>query len=41
MGREYDGVNRETFVISEDGHVERVIAKVDTKEASKQILAGA
>ncbi len=40
MGREYDGVNRETFVISEDGHVERVIAKVDTKEASKQILAG-
>jgi len=33
-------VNRETFVISEDGLVERVIAKVDTKEASKQILGG-
>jgi peroxiredoxin Q/BCP len=41
MGRAYDGVSRETFVISEDGRVERVIAKVDTKEASKQILAGA
>lgn len=41
MGRAYDGVSRETFVISEDGLVERVIAKVDTKEATKQILAGA
>jgi len=41
MGREYDGVNRETFVIGADGRIERVITKVDTKEATKQILAGA
>jgi peroxiredoxin Q/BCP len=41
MGREYDGVHRETFVIGEDGRIERVITQVDTKEATKQILAGA
>lgn len=41
MGREYDGVHRETFVIGTDGRIERVITKVDTKEATKQILAGA
>ena len=41
MGREYDGVHRETFVIDEAGRIERVITKVDTKEATKQILAGA
>ena len=40
MGREYDGVHRETFVIDEAGRIERVITKVDTKEATKQILAG-
>ena len=41
MGREYDGVHRETFVIGGEGRIERVITKVDTKEATKQILAGA
>ena len=41
MGREYDGVHRETFVIDEAGRIERVITKVDTKEATKQILAEA
>lgn len=40
MGRTYDGVHRETFVIGTDGRIERVITKVDTKEATKQILAG-
>lgn len=38
MGREYDGIHRETFVIDENGIVEQVIAKVKTKEATQQIL---
>lgn len=36
-GRVYMGIIRSTFVIV-DGVVERVIAKVDTKNAAKQIL---
>lgn len=39
MGREYDGVHRTTFVISEDGIIERVITKVKTKAHAEQILA--
>ena len=39
MGREYDGVHRETFVISEDRKIEHVIHKVKTKESAAQILA--
>ena len=37
-GREYMGIVRTTFVIGADGRVERVITKVDTKNAAKQIL---
>jgi peroxiredoxin len=36
-GRVYMGIIRSTFVIA-DGVVERVIVKVDTKNAAKQIL---
>ncbi len=39
MGRNYDGINRETFVIGENGHIEHVIEKVQTKTATEQILA--
>ena len=37
-GREYMGVLRTTFVIGADGIIERVITKVDTKNAARQIL---
>lgn len=38
MGREYDGIHRETFVIDENGKIDKVIKKVKSKEAAKQIL---
>ena len=38
MGREYEGILRSTFVISEDGVIEEVIAKVKTKAHAEQIL---
>ncbi len=38
MGREYDGIHRATFVISEDGILTDVITKVKTKEHAAQIL---
>ena len=37
-GRTYMGIIRTTFVIGVDGLVERVITKVDTKNAARQIL---
>ena len=37
-GRVYMGIIRTTFLIDENGVVERVITKVDTKNAAKQIL---
>lgn len=37
-GRKYMGIIRTTFIISPEGVVERVIQKVDTKNAAKQIL---
>lgn len=37
-GREYMGILRTTFVIGKDGVVERVITKVNTKNAAQQIL---
>lgn len=37
-GREYMGIVRTTFVIDGTGVVERVITKVDTKNAAQQIL---
>ena len=38
MGREYDGIHRMTFIIDENGVVERVIDKVKTKAHAAQIL---
>lgn len=38
MGREYEGILRSTFVISEEGIIEEVIAKVKTKAHAEQIL---
>lgn len=38
MGKEYDGINRTTFVIDENGFIEDIIGKVKTKEHSAQIL---
>lgn len=37
-GRVYMGIIRTTFVIDADGVIERVITKVDTKNAARQIL---
>ncbi|MGB3800818.1 MAG: thioredoxin-dependent thiol peroxidase [Lewinella sp.] len=38
MGREYDGVHRTTFVLDEQGKIERVITKVKTKTHAAQLL---
>ena len=38
MGREYDGVHRTTFIIDEDGIIDKIISKVETKRHSQQIL---
>ncbi|MCX2681439.1 thioredoxin-dependent thiol peroxidase [Galbibacter sp. EGI 63066] len=39
MGREFDGIHRKTFIVNENGVVERVIDKVKTKDHAAQILA--
>jgi peroxiredoxin Q/BCP len=38
MGKEFDGIHRETFVIDEKGTIEKIYLKIKTKEASAQIL---
>ncbi len=38
MGRVYDGIHRVTFVIDEQGVIEKVFTKVKTKEHTEQIL---
>ena len=38
MGREYEGIHRTTFIISENQIIEKIFIKVKTKEHSKQIL---
>lgn len=38
MGRTFDGIHRKTFIIDEEGKVERVIDKVKTKDHAAQIL---
>ena len=38
MGREFDGINRTTFVINEEGIIDEVITAVKTKEHAAQIL---
>ena len=37
-GKTYMGINRKTFVINEKGMIEKIIHKVDTKNASEQLL---
>ncbi len=39
MGREYDGIHRITFLINEEGVVDRVIDKVKSKDHAAQILS--
>ncbi|MCO6148860.1 thioredoxin-dependent thiol peroxidase [Flavobacterium sp. NRK1] len=38
MGRVFDGINRTTFVIDENGIIDEVITAVKTKEHSAQLL---
>lgn len=38
MGRSYEGTLRSTFLIDENGIIEKVFDKVDTEEHAKQIL---
>lgn len=38
MGRTFDGINRTTFVIDENGIISHVFEKVETANHSKQIL---
>jgi peroxiredoxin Q/BCP len=38
MGKSYEGVLRTTFIISEEGIIEEVITKVDTKDHTSQII---
>jgi len=38
MGRTFDGIHRTTFVIDEEGVVEKVIEKVKTKNHAAQLL---
>jgi peroxiredoxin Q/BCP len=40
MGKTYDGIHRTTFVIDENGLIERIIKEVDTKNHTQQILEG-
>ena len=37
-GKKYFGINRTTFVISEEGVIEKVFTKVETKTSTEQIL---
>ena len=38
MGREFDGIHRTTFVIDENGTIQNIITKVNTKNHADQIL---
>lgn len=38
-GKEYEGVLRTTFIIDENGSIEKIFNKVDTKAHVKQILS--
>ena len=38
MGREFDGIRRTTFVIDENGIIQKVITDVKSKEHASQIL---
>jgi peroxiredoxin Q/BCP len=39
MGRVYDGTHRTTFLINEEGVIDRIISKPDTKNHTEEILA--
>lgn len=38
MGKVYDGIHRTTFIIDENGVIEKIINKVKTKDHTNQIL---
>ncbi len=38
MGKEYEGINRTTFVVDEEGKIELIIKKVKVKDHTNQIL---
>ena len=38
MGKEYEGINRSTFLVGADGMIQAVIQKVKTKDHANQIL---
>ena len=38
-GKSYLGIIRKTFIINEEGYIEKIIEKVNTKEHSEQIFA--
>lgn len=38
MGRTYDGIHRTTFVINEEGIIEKIITKPNTKDHATEIL---
>ncbi len=38
-GKKYMGLNRSTFIINETGNIAEIITKVDTKNATAQVLA--
>lgn len=38
MGKVYDGIHRTTFIIDENGMIEKIINKVKTKNHTEQIL---
>lgn len=39
MGREYDGILRQTFIIGKDGKLKHIMAKVKTKTHHDDVLA--
>ena len=39
MGREFDGIHRKSFLIDEDGKIERIYEKVKTKTHGADVLA--
>jgi len=38
MGKVFDGINRTTFIIDEQGFIKKVIDKVETKNHAEQII---
>ena len=38
FGKKYEGIIRKSFVISEDGKIEKIIEKVKTDDHAKQIF---